>query len=74
MSHSMVLLDLAGSIVTMAVIAVDLIAVTQAVSGSFAASLLRLLAGHGSAWPCSSGHSMTFPPSKTKPCFIRVTR
>ena len=40
MSHSMVLLDLVGSVVTMAVIAVDLVAVTQALSGSFARRLV----------------------------------
>ena len=34
MSHSVIPLDLAGSIITMAVIAVDLVAVTQALSGS----------------------------------------
>ena len=40
MSHSVIPLDLAGSIVTMAVIAVDLVAVTQALSDSFARRLV----------------------------------
>src|SRR5579862_143446 len=40
MSHSVIPLDLAGSIVTMAVIAVDLVAVTQALSGSFTRRLV----------------------------------
>ena len=47
MSHSAAPLDLAGSIVTMAVIAVDLVAVTQALSGSFARRLLIAAAGGG---------------------------
>lgn len=48
MSHSMILLDLAGSIVTMAVIAVDLVVVTQALSGSFAHRLV--IASVGGGW------------------------
>lgn len=48
MSHSMVWLDLAGSIVTMAVIAVDLVAMTLALSGSFARRLvIAAVAGGG---------------------------
>ena len=47
MSHSVTPLDLAGSIVTMAVIAVDLVAVTQALSGSFARRLVIAAVGGG---------------------------
>jgi hypothetical protein len=47
MLHSITLLDLAGSIVTMAVIAVDLVAVTQALSSSFARRLVIAAAGGG---------------------------
>jgi len=46
-SHSMISLDLAGSIVTMAVIAVDLVAVTQALSGSFVRRLVIAAVGGG---------------------------
>jgi len=47
MPHSVFPLDLAGSIVTMAVIAVDLVAVTQALSGSFARRLVIAAVGGG---------------------------
>jgi hypothetical protein len=47
MSHSVIPLDLAGSIVTMAVIAVDLVAVTQTLSGSFARRLVIAAVGGG---------------------------
>jgi len=47
MSHSMILLDLTESIVTMAVIAVNLVALTQALSGSFARRLLIAAVGGG---------------------------
>ena len=47
MSHSVIPLDLAGSIVTMAVIAVDLVAVTQALSGTFARRLVIAAVGGG---------------------------
>jgi hypothetical protein len=48
MPHSTTLLDLAGSIVTMAVIAVDLVAVTQALSNSFSRRLT--IAAIGGGW------------------------
>jgi len=47
MSHSMIPLDLAGSIVTMAVIAVDLVATTEALSNSFARRLAIAAVGGG---------------------------
>jgi hypothetical protein len=47
MSHSMIPLDFAGSIVTMAVIAVDLVAVTLALSGSFTRRLVISAVGGG---------------------------
>ncbi len=47
MSHPIVVLDLVGSIVSMAVIAVDLVALTQALSGSFAFRLAIAAAGGG---------------------------
>jgi hypothetical protein len=48
MSHSMGLLDLAGSVVTMAVIAVDLVAATPALSRSFARRLV--IAAFAGGW------------------------
>jgi len=47
MPHSITLLDLAGSIITMAVIAVDLVAVTQALSSSFSRRLVIAAVGGG---------------------------
>ena len=45
MSHSMIPLDLASSIITMAVIAVDLVAMTLALSGSFTRRLVIAAVG-----------------------------
>ena len=47
MPHSMILLDLSGSIVTMAAIAVDLVAVTPALSNSFTRRLVIVAVGGG---------------------------
>ncbi len=46
--HPIIVLDLIGAIVTMAVIAVDLVALTQALSGTFTRRLA--IAGVGGAW------------------------
>jgi hypothetical protein len=47
MSHPLTILDLIGSIVPMAVIAVDLVAITQTLSGSFARRLAIAAVGGG---------------------------
>jgi len=68
MSHLMIPLDLAGSIVTMAVIAVDLVAVTQVLSSSFARRLV--IAAVGGGWVglrCSSAHPAGWRSHQTFP-------
>src|SRR5271156_1104818 len=70
MPHSVFPLDLAGSIVTMAVIAVDLVAVTQALSGSFARRLVIAAVGGGwgglAVFLGASGR-LAFPPTLPAP-------
>ncbi len=70
MSHSMIPLDLASSIVTMAVIAVDLVAVTQALSGSFARRLVIAAVSGGwvglAVFLGASGR-LAFSPTNTVP-------